>query len=222
MTADRAYQTILYIVNKYQAGEPSPAEYTTIIQYGQNMEQAALIGLIEQQPQGRPIPRIGLGNNDKIYQSLSPFIFPLNISVNSFGVAIKPTDFQAWVNMSTTDGKDIRFVQKDSWNNWKGSVIDPVTTNPIYTIDANGFLFAPSTIGSCVLTYIQTPPESIWAYTLGVDGATPIYDAANSVGLKWRDMDCYKVIAQGLKIVGINLSSAAVEQYANSVIQSGE
>ena len=222
MTADEAYNLILYITNQYQNGEPSPDEYKRIIKYGQLSYMSFLLGQVEQQPQGRPIPRVSLGNNDHIYQSLSPFLVELPISVLSTGRSVLPPDFQAWDNMSDSNGNDIRFVQKDSWSNWKKSVIDPVTTNPIYTIDKNGFLFLPASLGSAVLTYYQTPPDSVWAFTYDTDGVTPIYDAANSVGLNWLEKDCASVIARSLKLVGINLQSAAVEQLANSLISSGQ
>jgi hypothetical protein len=219
-SADYAYNIILYICNQLQNGQPSPDEYKLIMKSAQASYMAFLLGNFEQYQYGRPIARVSLGQNQRIYEALSPFIkeAPLTIAGNA---AAKPADWEATVSMSTVSDDNIRFVTKDSWNSWKKSVIDPVATNPIFTFKGDTIQFAHAGLTSAVMTYVSTPPDTIWAFTPDSDGL-PVYDAGNSVGLLWRSVDVMEVIARALRLCGVNLQAGAILQFANELTGKGQ
>jgi hypothetical protein len=221
LSADTAYRILLYCCNQYQGGEPTPEEYKLIMQFAQAGYQSFLLGNFEQYQYGRPISRVSLGQNQHVYESLSPFIKDTTLTIAGSTAAL-PDDWVATVNVGANTGfQDYRFVPRDSWNNWATSVIDPVADNPIFTINMDGYKFLPATLQAAVLTYVQTPPDTIWAYTEDEDGL-PVYDAANSVGLKWSMKDATEVIARALKLVGVNLQAGAVMQLSNDLIKAGQ
>ena len=220
VSADYVYNVILYILNQYQGGEPSPDEINLVVNQANKSHQQFLIGEYVKQQYGRPIANVEIGQNSHIYETLSPFILDLPISVNSAGLAVKPNDFQCAVNMATATNDNIRFVQKSEWTYWIKSVIDPIATNPIYTIDKTGLIFAPTNLGSAVFTYVQSSPDFIWNFDIVDD--IPVYNSVGSVGLSWLDRDVFDVVAKALTFVGVNLQSAAVEQFAQGIKTGGQ
>lgn len=115
----------------------------------------------------------------------------------------------------------MRYVQQDSLDSYVNSVIDPVATNPIYLIEMEGFRFFPNNIGVAKMSYVKNPDAIIWAYTDDVNGR-PIYDPIHSVDPVWYDTDMLDIISRALKIIGVNLQSAAISQYANDIKTNGQ
>lgn len=222
MTVDTMYRLIQYAANKNQSGYIDPADFNLIINQGQLLYLDFLIGPPEQYQPGRPIPKVSLSLTEEVREILTAFIGPLSqLTIDNTGLAIYPADFQRVDSMLTTALDRIRYVHQDFlWSNLK-SKIDPVISNPIYLIENGGFRFYPNVsyngvaLASSLLSYIKTPRTIFWDFTL-VAGL-PVYKPGTSVDPLWYDVDCFEVIARALRIVGVNLQSNVISQYAEEV-----
>ncbi len=223
MNVNFMYDLCKFIVNKNQNGYLKPLDFNVSINQSQISYMNYLLGETQQYAQGRPIARVGLGMNEILAQRLAPFVDPIyTLTINGSGVAPYPPNYEQIVAMFTNTGlQRIRYAEKDKIYSLANSVIDPVATNPIYSIQNNGFQFYPITLGNAKISYVKTPPEIIWAYILD-DKGRAIYDAGNSVDPLWNDVDCLEIITRALAMVGVNLQSAAVIQYANQITKGGQ
>ncbi|MBK7883528.1 MAG: hypothetical protein IPJ81_06815 [Chitinophagaceae bacterium] len=223
MTVDFMYKLMLEIINKNQQGYLPPAGFNNYINQSSISYMSFLFGQTQQYSPGRPIARVELGMNEILAQRLAPFVDPIyTLTINGSGVAPYPPNYEQIVAMFTNTGlQRIRYAEKDKIYSLANSVIDPVATNPIYSIQNNGFQFYPITLGNAKISYVKTPPEIIWAFILD-DKGRAIYDAGNSVDPLWNDVDCLEIITRALAMVGVNLQSAAVIQYANQITKGGQ
>jgi hypothetical protein len=222
LDANTPYQIIKYAANKNQNGNIRPDDYNLIINQGQRDYMKFLIGEVQGYAPGRPIAKVELGNSQRVMQSLAPFIdAPATVAVDGSGIGVWPSDMEEVVAMYTTNMDRIRYVQQDSTWSYLKSVIDPVATNPIYNIINGQFQYYPITLGSARISYVKTPPDIVWGYTLDPNGR-PVYDSGASVAPLWADTDMMEVIARALRLVGINLQSAVLSQYATEIKTIGQ
>lgn len=223
MTSDFMYKLMLFIANKSQNGYITPQQFNLSINQAQNSYLNYLLGEFQQYAPTRPIGRVEMGMNEILQQRLSPFIdVPYTLTVDVSGQSSYPPNYQQIVAMYTNTGfSRIRYVEQDKLYSYYNSVIDPLSTNPIYSIYSDGFQFYPTTIANAKISYIRTPPEIIWAY-IEDDNGRPIYDSGNSVDPLWNDVDCLDIISRALSMVGVNLQSAAILQYSNQIKQGGQ
>lgn len=222
MNVDFLYRLMQDICSKNQAGYVNPAQFNDWINQAQLSYMDYLFGLVQQYQPGRPVAKVEIGLSQTIRQIITAFIdSPVTLTIDGTGLAPYPDDFQRVDAMYTTANKRIRYVQQDSLTSYVNSVIDPVSSNPIYEIQSNGFQFYPINLGAAKLSYVKTPRTIVWAYNDNPNGY-PIYDPINSVDPLWYDLDCEDILARALKIAGVNLQSAAVTQYATELKQIGQ
>ena len=222
MTVDFCYKIMNYVMNKNQQGNLPPDKFNAIINQGQYSFIDYLLGEFQQYQYGRAQARVEFGQNRTVRQRLTPVIYGYNLTVDSTGFAPYPGDYQTVDAMWSFYGYNrIRYAQQNSLDSYVNSVIDPVATNPVYLIEMDGFRFFPNDIAQAKLNYVKVPDKIIWAYTLDANGR-PVYDPVNSVDPVWYDTDCLEIIARALKMVGVNLQSAAILQYANDVKMNGQ
>lgn len=230
MTVDVMYRLLLFSINKNQSGYVGPSDFNLIINEAQLLYLEFLIGPPEQYQPGRPIPKVSLSLTEEVREILTAFIDPLStLGIDNTGLATYPTGFQRVDAMLTTDLRDrIKFVHQDFlWSTLK-STIDPVLSNPIYLIESGGFRFYPNNvfngagngISEAKISFIKTPPQIVWAFT--IVGGVPQYNPGPSVDPVWYDLDCFEVIARALRLVGVNLQSSIISQYAEEIKNTGE
>ena len=175
MNVNDTYVLMQYILNKNQQGYLSPADFNNIINQAQRSYVSYLIGSIQRYQYGRPVAPVELGNSMTIRKTLSPFILERNLSVDPSGFCLYPSDFVIPDALYTINSFNrIRAVEQDKLYSFYNSQIDPVATNPIYLIKPTGFQIYPINIGTIKLSYIATPPNIIWSYTLDGNGR-PVY-----------------------------------------------
>ena len=225
MTTDQVYTIIKYAVAKnLQQGYVSPDDFNNILMpTAQNGYLDYLLGEYQKYQPTRPFSPVAFSNNQKTRTSIAPLIYSVILPVNSTtGIATYPNDFEQVDAMwSVYNIYRIRFSQQDKlWSNYR-SVIDPVTTEPIYYINEEGFNFLPVTIGNTRMSYVRKPPPIHWGYTL--DGnSIPVYNAALSQQPIWGETDMMQIIVRALALVGVNLNLGAVSQYAEQIKQGGQ
>jgi hypothetical protein len=221
MTVDQAYNIVKFITNKNQSGSVSPAEFGRIMTAAVHQFTDYLLGQDNQYVPGRPQPRVGLGNSQRVRQSLSVLIdAPATLAIVD-GRAAYPTDHLYTDAMYQSNGySKIKFVEQDKVQAYVESTIDPIETNPIFLLERDGYLFYPTTLTSAKVSYVRKHPDIVWNYEADANGR-PQYKASGSAHPLFSDADMMEVIARALRMVGVNLQSAAVTQYAQEVKQVG-
>jgi hypothetical protein len=216
------YKLVQFITNKQQKGDVSPERFNLVINQAQLSFLDFLLGEFQQYQYGRPVAKVEFGQNQTVRQRLSPVIYGYNLSIDSTGFSPYPSDFQQVDAIWSFYGyQRVRFVQQDYLYSYYNSKIDPIATNPIYLIEDVGFRFYPSNYGAAKLSYVRTPSQIVWGYTL--DGnSRPVYDAATSVNPVWQDVDMLEIISRALQMIGVNLQSAQITQYANMITKTGQ
>lgn len=223
MTADDPYRIIQFISNKFQAGNITPTQYNDIINYAQLGFLDFLLGQFVSYQYGRPLSRVQFGMNEIVRQRITPLIdAPSTIAIDADGLAPYPADFQQVDALNLTSLDRIRFVPQHKKYSYIKSRIDPISTNPIFLIESEGFRFYPNTnfngipLGTVQLSYVKTPPKIFWASTPDGQGR-PVYNQGGSADPIWYDVDIDELVYRALDMVGVNLSAPEVRQYAQQV-----
>lgn len=230
MTADEAYRLVQLCVNKQQGGYVSPIQFNLAISQAQRGYMDYLLGEYQRYQMQRPIAVVQFGENQRIQNSLIPFIYSACLNVYSlrdcfggvYALASYPADYEYSNAMWTMYGHyKIKFIQQDRLDSYVHSAIDRIATNPVYLIRHDGFQFFPDSTTSAKLSYIRTPPPIIWGYTL--DGnSRAVYDPFTSQHPVWADTDMMQIIVRALSIIGVNLQAGVVMQYAQNIKDGGQ
>lgn len=211
-----------FITNKNQQGYLSPADFNNIINLAQYDFLDYLLGEFQQYQGGRPVAKVQFGMNESVRQRLTPFIAPPSLlAIDGTGLSPYPANYQQMDAMYDVYLNRIRYVQQHKLYSYINSQIDPIATNPIYLIQSNGFQFYPVGVGQAKLSYVGTPPTIVWGFTTDVN-LRPVYNPAGSVDPAWYDVDMNEIIARALRMVGVNLESMEVSQYADQIKTQGQ
>lgn len=223
MSIDDVYKLIQFCVNKNQSGYLTPEEFQDTINMAQRNYISYLLGSFQRYAPGRAVANVELGQNMTVRQRLTPVIYGIDMFVSpSTGTVTYPGDFlQVDAMWSIYGYSRVRAVQQDSWYQYYNSVIDPVATNPIYMVKDTGMQFAPESIGFVKMSYVRNPPNMVWGNTANIYGI-PIYDPATSVQPVWDDLAIFEIITRALAMVGVNLQSAQVAGYAETIKREGQ
>lgn len=214
---DTFYKTLQFIVNKAQGGYLKPSDANLVMRQGSESFLDFLLGEIREKR-----TNVELWMNRKMRNSLAALIDPPSaLTIDITGVALFPTNYVLIDAMFDANMNRIRFVQQNALYSYLNSVIDPIATNPVYVINSSGFQFYPITLGTAKISFVKAPPVINWAFTLDGNGR-PVYNAGASTDPIWDDTDMMQVIVRSLKMVGINLQSGMIEQYANEVKENGQ
>ncbi len=233
MNINDMYQICQFAINKAQNGYLSPSQFNLIINQAQVSFQDYLLGEFQQYQYGKGTPRVDYSLNETTRQRLAPLIASANLTIDANGEADYPEDYSQTDSMRNPTTFDrIRYVEQDSLYSYYNSHIDPIATNPIYLLQPTGYQFYPKTLGTAKLTYVRTAPDMVWAYTLDVNNR-PVYSPVGDTGVGitpttgsvdpvWYDVDKLEIISRALKLIGVNLQTPLIEQYANQVTQIGQ
>lgn len=234
MTVDMMYSIVQYVANKFiNGGNISPDEFNNILApQAQYSFLNYLLGQFQDYQIGRSIARVEFGVNMVVRQRLTPLIGPLvQINVDADGLALYPDNYQQWdAFFQSNITNRVRPVQQQRLYSYLNDPIDPIAENPIVTLESGGFRIYPNTNyngvtvpGSVInLSYVQTPPNIVWGYTLDPTTELPVYNPATSTDPVWYDTDVLEIIARMLSMVGVNLQSQEVSQYAQMVAKGGQ
>ena len=222
-TVDDVYQIVQYACGKnLQQGYISPADFNLTINQAQKSYASYLLGNFQQYQPGRPQARVEFGQNTVIRQRLTPIIYGYNLTIDATGFSPYPGDYLQQDAMWSFYGYNrIREVQQQYFYSIYNSVIDPVTSWPVYMLEYDGFRFFPNNTNKAKLSYVRNPPDMIWGYTLNVNGI-PVYNPASSTQPVWDDASILEIIVRALRIIGVNLQYNDVNAYANEIKQIGQ
>ncbi len=222
MTSDLCYRICQFAINKNQSGYLSPEDFGVAINQGQRSFADWLIGQYQEYLPQRAQARVSWGQNQNVRESLTPIIYGYILNADINGIAPYPADYEKTDAMTSMYGfQRIRFASQDRLYSFMNSQVDPIATNPIYLVKDIGFQFYPITIAQARLSYVKTPPNIVWGYTLDADNL-PVWNPAASVDPVWSDIDMYEVICRALRLIGVNLQANVVSEYANQITKTGQ
>lgn len=161
--------------------------------------------------------------SQRIKDALAPFKGTYNFTTQLSGYVIVPDttyldllDIQIYYQLSNrTIYFPITLANEDTRAMALNSQVDPVTiTNPIgEQMSQRSFKLYPSGKYNGTVSYLRRPVKPIFGYTL-ISGRVIVYNPSTSTQLEWADNLTNQIIAKALASVGINMSSAEIEQYA--------
>ncbi len=218
---------ILYATAKNKAqGFVSPDDFNNVLMpMAQKNFLDYLLGEYQKYQLKRPIAVVEFGQNERVRQSISPLIYGTLLNINASGIAPYPSDYEYNDAMWGVYGfYNIRFIQQDRQDAYLHSRIDPISRNPVYLINHEGFQFFPERPygeNQSKMSYVRTPPSIVWGYDLDGNGR-PVYNASKSQQPVWGDSDIYEIIVRALALVGVNLQVSMVIQYANDIKNNGQ
>jgi hypothetical protein len=227
------YQIVQFVANKFiNGGDITPNEFNLLAPQAEYSFLNYLLGQFQDYQMGHPTARVEFGVNMVVRQRLSPLIGPLvQIAVDVDGLAPYPNNYQQWdAFFESNITRRIRPVQQHRLYSYLNDPIDPILTNPIVTLESGGFRVYPNTNtngatvpGSVLnLSYVQTPPGIVWGSTPDSTTGLPVYDPATSTDPVWYDVDCLEITARILRMVGVNLQSQEVGQFADLITKGGQ
>ena len=155
--------------------------------------------------------------NQSIVDALSPFKKYTQFTSTSSGDVVMPDDYQHLLgSVFTVSGSTVnpvRFVNEDELPYAITSQLRPVTTtSPIAIDSALGFQLYPQSQQTGFFTYLRRPNIPVCAVTQV--GRVITYDPVNSVQIEFYDIYINNIISRALKYLGINISEADIEQFA--------
>jgi len=222
LTVDTAYRIVQGLLEKNQQGYATPDEFNLYINQAQQSYLDYLLGQYQKYQPGRGIAPVHFSQNQRVRTSLAPLIYGTILNVDGTGRSPYPSDFEQVDAMWSVYGfYRIRFTQQDSLWSRVNSVIDPVSSNPLYLLNKDGFQFYPENISQARLSYVRKTPTIIWAYVTYVSGE-PIYDPLNSVDPVWSDTDMYNIIVRVLQSFGVSMQLGVVIDYSQNIKTNGQ
>jgi hypothetical protein len=225
MDVNTAYKIIQFASAKNtQQGFVSPEDFNTVLMpTAQQQYVDYLLGEFQQYKDRRPIAVVQLGEGEKIRESIAPLIYNTILAPNSTtGIASFPSDYEATDAMWNIYGfYNIRFTNQPRLASFWQSSIDPISSNPVYLLKHEGFQFYPENIGLAKLSYVRRPPAIVWGYVLDSNGI-PVYNASTSQQPVWGEVDMMNIISRALLLLGVNLDTSTLVQYANQVKNGGQ
>lgn len=228
MNVNDLYELCLFIINKSLGGTFTQDEFNTVINRAQMSFLNYLLGQFVSYQYGRPLSRVQFGMNEIVRQRITPLISqPVPLTIDATGLAPYPNDFEQVDAVYTASMDRVRFVPQHKLYSYLSSVIDPVTTNPIFLIESGGFRFYPNTdynsvsLSGITLSYVHTPPAIVWASTPDAQGR-PQYNSGASKDPVWYEVDWMELVSRALSMVGVNLQANEISQYAQQIKLQGD
>lgn len=158
-----------------------------------------------------------------VKDALSPFREVYNFTTAVSGNVIVPDtdyldllDIQIYFLISNrTVYAPIKLINEDERATRLNSQIDPVTaTSPIgEQIGLRSFRLYPAAVFNGNVTYLRRPVKPVYGYNV-ISGRVINYDPNTSTQLEWRETEHIPLLLKGLQSLGINLSDAEVQNFA--------
>lgn len=160
-----------------------------------------------------------------IKDALSPFREVYNFTTQASGYVIVPNtnyldllDLQIYFQISNrTVYYPVKMINEDERANRLNSQIDPVTvTSPIGEQTApRTFRLYPAASYNGNVTYLRKPVPPVFGYDV-ISGRVIVYNPSTSTQFEWRDTEISSILLKALSSIGINLTSADVENWSQT------
>jgi len=234
LSIDKVHDRVNYLIKKNKWAYASPQEIDLALDMAQLDLFSYYYGDPSKYKYGRPIPPVAHGQNQKLHDSLSPFLKPWTLDgANGFNEL--PSDYvhldSAYlIDYSTTPDTYIplKLVSNDKVAFRSNSQMMPVkdtsdfshafiSLTPDFSTGTNGLQLYPRESPAPLIPiayYLSRPTAPVYSYTQS--GRTITYVEASSVDLLWSDDDINnQIIPRAMQYIGINLED-------NNLFQAGQ
>lgn len=221
LSVDDLYQFTLNLIKKNQAGSLTSTEWARHWNDTQSSYQDDLLGRFQSKNVGKEGGNTGLIENETIMTKLTPFIFPVTLSISA-GQAIKPTGFIYTLALRINNTKVFQVDHDEVWA-MLSDVIDPPSVTDdsyYYTEYQNYYKFYPNTVTSVDLDYIKTPNNVVWGFT--IVGGRQVYDAGTSTQSQWDDNSNREITKRMLTNLGVAYKDQDFLNFGRSTQITGE
>lgn len=216
MNVGQIFDFVLFISNKEQSGNSiSPLQFSLLLPRAQLDYINNSLGISPEKRDGRPI--LLIPNN------LRGLKTSVSLTLTN-RLATVPTDYMytTAIGLLVTLRDDcdkpydaeypVEVADDDEWAYRSSSVSQPPTIRyPICKFHDTQIEFKPD--GTYALYYLRYPVTPVFGYT--ITNGVPVYNPLTSVQLELPDIVHEEVCNILLKYMGINLSSEALQNYAN-------
>lgn len=197
------YNLALYIVRKNRGVYITPSEFCSALDEGQ-MEVFEYFF-------------VQYGLNQNVHDALSNFKVRVQFTSLSDGTVVFNDDYlHLLAGVFTVTGSTInpvRFVSSDELPDALTGQLRPVTlSSPIAVDNAGGFYLYPQSQQIGFYTYLRRPKTPVLAFTQV--NRTLTYDPYSSIQLEFTDAYSNNILARALKLMGVNMDEAGIEQFA--------
>lgn len=112
--------------------------------------------------------------------------------------------------------KPVKFLGEDAIaERLDSQILKPTITDPVgEQLQPGIFQLYPQTSLAGNGYYLRQPAKPHFAYTLGADGRTIIYNQAGSTQLEWNSSSMNKVMMMAIELAGVNLDAEQLVQYS--------
>lgn len=153
--------------------------------------------------------------------------FLQNIIINPnilTGYAPYPVDFQHTAGVRCYYNgveRPVELCENKAWGETQASeLFNPTRIFPNYTEFNGEYRFLPRDIGIVMLDYWKRPTAPVWNYT--IVNNVPVYNPSGSVDFDWEFFAFNRIMAVYLQLVGINLQSQPLLQFAAQFKQEAQ
>lgn len=233
MDLKRIHEIVDFLVDKEQNGHVSHEEIDMVL----DRAQMALFNDYYNNPRtyspGRQVPVISYGNSQRINDALSPFkkTFEFTDMDTEGGLLALPSDYMYMISLYTvTYDSDaqrniVRPVQvlneEELINRLESQVVPVSKSDPICLLGSQKKIqLYPEVRQTGKVMYFKRPIQPQFIYSQS--GRSIVYNQNSSVQLEWGEQDITNIINKAVGMLGINLSSPDIMQYAMAKDKMGE
>ncbi len=234
INVDELKQFLDFITNKEQSGNTmSPEQYNMLLRRGIEDQYSWLYGLYQGYKPGNPYPNVAYEVTHLVKDFLRIFKETLTITVDSSGQMLIPDNYTHYTNITynkvinQTECKGVKVtpigvevIDDDKFIDRINHPVKVVSKSLVICNFHNTYVqYYPKDIAKVDFTYLRTPSNPLWAYTVVDDVA--IYDAVSSTQIELPKILTNQLARIILSYIGINLREPQVVQYAEEIKTKG-
>ena len=220
INVDTVYKTVLLILNKEQRGYMTPDEFNKM---GQQVQLEIFEKYFEDLNQLIRSPQTESDYADRVtyleekisaFETVSPNYLVTNGIANLTNVHR--------LNTVAYNGIELQSVgRKEYYNIIRSPLTKPTTKYPIYLQEGSTLKIQPDSIGSVELSYLTTPVQPVWGFTVDANLQISIYNPASSASTNFglHISEQTEVILRILAYAGIIIRDPQIVQTAQAQVQ---
>ena len=218
INVDTVYKTVLLILNKEQRGYMTPDEFNKM---GQQVQLEIFEKYFEDLNQLIRSPQTESDYADRVtYLEEKISVFEAVNSNQSVSGGIANLANVHRLNTVAYNGIELQSVgRKEYYNIIRSSLTKPTVAYPIYMQEGAVLKIRPTSITSVETSYLTTPVQPVWGYTVDASLGIYIYSAGASTNFGLHSSEQTEVILRILAYAGIIIRDPQVVQIAQAQVQ---
>ena len=218
INVDTVYKTVLLILNKEQRGYMTPDEFNKI---SQQVQLEIFEKYFEDLNQLIRSPQTESDYADRVTyleEKISEFETVNTSQSVSSGIATLVNLHR--LNTVAYNGIELQSLgRKEYYNIIRSPLTKPTEMYPAYTQEGSVLKILPTSIGTVEVSYLTTPVQPVWGFTVNASLQIFIYSSAASTNFGLHISEQTEVILRILAYAGIIIRDPQIVQVASSQVQ---